>query len=97
MLEQCVHPENYVTNNRSSALVENLKTVIQETNATEKTDVCKVYHESDDVIRQNEIRHLGSAILNTKGDVNTTPLHGHDRNEVSVLRHTIKLNLLHKM
>ena len=90
MLEQCVDPENYVTSNRSSASVENLKPVIQETNATEKTPVCKVYHVSDDVIRQNEIRHLGSAILNTKSDMNTTPQHGDDRNEVSALRHIIK-------
>ena len=28
--------------------------------------------------------------LYTKSDVNTTPLHGDDRNEVSVLRHIIK-------
>ena len=38
-------PENYVTSNRSSGSGDNLKPVIQKTNATAKTDVCKeVYH-----------------------------------------------------
>ena len=37
--------ENHVTSNRSSGSGDNLKPVIQKTNATAKTDVCKeVYH-----------------------------------------------------
>ena len=40
-----MYPENYVTSNRSSGSGDNLKLVIQKTNATAKTDVCKeVYH-----------------------------------------------------